>query len=438
MAWHNSGSWAQCPVAHLHYIMAEIETAIKERFSILDRPYEFDIATENLPATPKDEARLQPRALINLPLIRKAIEELLEPSPPRPSELWYPPRFARHDDYDTPATLSYILGLGSYGSSWIPLTGERAQNPDLWLQIKEALDNMIYVKWNLSGMAWDYFLGWDDWEDVPDFDDLVEGGTSPEYWRGSDDHPDHSVGVSIGHSLWSTWTEGTQSYHTISLKGYETYIDGTAKLNSSHPTIKGDLVKGIKVISVTSTPRYTGGITITLDGVTYTPGEDDGTYEIDMGSSWPDLDEDQVVTFSYSIPEDEPAPAHANAYGYLYSRTDNDTGVIGVLAGSVPAGTAFVYWTPPDGWKWKGMRRDMSCSTTWTPGAGEHGEDMDLMSIDGGEGDGPLGYDDDLPEVGYNVMYVNNYPWTASVLLKCGDYTDSRFTTDISSLLTYG
>lgn len=74
--------------------------------------------------------------------IRRAIESLLGYPTPIPG---YPNYIRFYNFTDTAEwTLGSLLSKGSYGANWVTI--DRIQNPDIWMQLQEALEELTYLR----------------------------------------------------------------------------------------------------------------------------------------------------------------------------------------------------------------------------------------------------------------------------------------------------
>ena len=140
MAWYNAGIWDGLPVEQGATLLSQILYAINER----EAAQGANVTTWTSPIStdyPSFTDCIMPTsdAYAILQSAQTAINILMNTV--SPGNIHFVT-----NDYSTSWTISSLLSLGSYGTSWLPITTvERAR---IWLQIREALDLLIYIRSN--------------------------------------------------------------------------------------------------------------------------------------------------------------------------------------------------------------------------------------------------------------------------------------------------
>lgn len=160
MAWYNGGNWEGVPFCNLGYILAQLQTACNER--------KYPKGSIVGASTYNGYNRYQ--ASQSVLSIRSEIENII-------SQFynWVIIKFAKSEsDQSIITNLSDLLSLGSYGSSWISI-GDNVLNTNIYLQIREALELLIYPIYyptelysnDLYKKYGDSYVSWDDaWNDL--------------------------------------------------------------------------------------------------------------------------------------------------------------------------------------------------------------------------------------------------------------------------------
>ena len=143
MAWYNSGTWDGVEIERGATILSQILYSINERQSIQGKSlttWGAPVSTTYPSASNCVMTLAQAMTLFNN--AQTQITNLCDAV--NPGNI----RFVK-TDYSTQYTISSLLGEGTYGTSWLPVstTQERGK---LIIQIREALDRLIYIKWTIS------------------------------------------------------------------------------------------------------------------------------------------------------------------------------------------------------------------------------------------------------------------------------------------------
>lgn len=169
--------------------------------------------------------------------------------------------------YTTNMTLSALLGAGSYGSSWLSLNDRPIDTlSDVLLQIKDALDNLVYVT-ALGDAAFGSGVGF--------YDVSVPAGTQESVW----DDAVAGIGAvtAVGYLLF---------YLNHPLVGkYQVWIYSTLDVLYTMPFIHGTFVAG-SIFAYDSHNMSRPGATLPCDSFTITDSDGD-TYAADVASGDP-------------------------------------------------------------------------------------------------------------------------------------------------------
>jgi len=299
MGWYQDGDYDGIRIDKIGIVLDEMGVALSERFAMW--PWHESLPMRDYSTA--DGTNIN-AALLGMSRLRDAVEELIN------SHVFV------QSDLVTPMTLVTLLGLGSFGTTW--LEQDLRPNPDPLTQLREAIENLIYRRWLLFSQKAYLELPFGKWRrDSITWERLISGESYFQYpvtdrkypyfcpfvggqiWRSYDHFQDITLFGHAWRSAWRChrmWNENDTSY---------LITDG-----SSNYSPRGTLLNGQKVYVVNSEGAYTGGYSVTIDeDVLSVPAAD--YYEkvvLDMGTDWPSLSSNQLVTTQSPLPETEPGP----------------------------------------------------------------------------------------------------------------------------------
>lgn len=283
MGWYNSGNWAGLTVEALSHIVAELCYAVNEREAIAGitlTQWAKASGTGTYPVA-SDFAGLTIEALYSrYAAIKTAVASLLTAG-------FYGPSFIKTTTPKEVATLAFVLGQGNYGSSWLFSASPIARTGSIWIQIKEALEHIIHIRYWLQVLAVARWRTYSSWADLYDDADPL--------WSADYNYPwsDPEIILQV------TNLDNPPQYHTHSY-----YLS----LAVTNPQVSGTIVRGYLAYNA-SVETPPSPMEISLDGhLLSTSGAQSTNPDdwIDMGDAWPNLGADTPITFQETLPALEP------------------------------------------------------------------------------------------------------------------------------------
>jgi len=333
MAWYNDGNWSGFGVNKMGTIIYQLMMALHERWAIVhpdwstDRPigsrdqyYLPYYSATKYPDELTDEGDLDGLMLdpsyydeqMILYDLRNNVGWLLHP--------WNPGRkgmfVSRSSPYSSNLGLAQALSAGSYGSTWLPVINHPRLDERYWLQLKEVIEQMDHVVWDIRPPAYD------------SDPNLVNNSTYSDYdgdWADRDDNSGNPDDISVVNAAARGPAFGAGFYD-----GATTFDDqywvldwSTTDLPTSY--VQGELKQGIYTIAEVSQDLDYAVVSATFDGTTYTP--DTGTVgtatTIDKGTTWPNVGTDTTVSFTPgALSDGSPPNADQENSHYAYVRMD--------------------------------------------------------------------------------------------------------------------
>jgi hypothetical protein len=308
--WYNSGVWEGLTVQDLKEILSDLCCAVNEREDMIGRGLSGaeGITEWQLASTTKSNPF--PADFDGMPLvtgasgsveylisqIRTAIEALLDDGHDYEDTLSWSARYV--DSTQTVLlSLSDALSAGSYGSSWIVLSEDRIQNTNIYLQIKECIEELRYIvaypfcaetEFSSLGASEEYF-GEDPLTELRTLYGAIYPTGAPLTLTYAYD-ADHYCGYRI-----SEWVDNTINVLVCASISYEWHTDG----------LKGSVISawirfekehyGTSIEFNTDSPTES----ITMSGTVSFVSYDESV------SSWPQYDTDSTTVLTFTPPNAE-------------------------------------------------------------------------------------------------------------------------------------
>lgn len=374
MSWTNDGNWEDLDASYWPDIMVDLINAVNEREKLLgmgtpdddfspwkiayeDREYDANEPSEWEPLTKVEDqygdllqfpnygdlSNVRIASIVgdspwadNIERIREGIERFCRSSNTSHNafathaawidvegdrERYYSgvrAKFIKDADVVTPDsfTLSDLLGRGSYGTTWVEM--DRVTQHDIVNQIKEALQELIYVQWEPVPQSPQYVA--DLYEDTYQSSQSATGhGYDPdESW--DDMYPPN---YSTNYDLAIDWSRSASWSITDEAENEEGNYQTWIRKSSSTYSIDTDLISGEVIRSFIAWKEKNGldfdwdweyTVTHPWNQTYVIPyGTDDDVFkEKDVTNEW-DISSSIQVEFNTGVPEENPEPYHTFA-----------------------------------------------------------------------------------------------------------------------------